>query len=268
MSHSESLHDPFTDSVLHDTTINVRCPMRIEMPYGSSKPPNSRKCPVLFCFDSSFFRVYLLRTPLPPYPMHCHSPSSTLPQIRLQAVCNLLPSLELLDLRFPLLLLLLLEFELTRQTTTGYQLAVLDRLWYPSTSCQLRSANRASTEPKDSPSSSQHRSWQPASWPPPSSWPPSSPPRDRHSLPFARRRTNGRVRQRLLDASFGACGWSSVEAMTRQSEGGQRSCSFNADWMKSTPTYLGLHSHLAHQVTQVQTDLNPRHRLLVSSVRG
>jgi hypothetical protein len=56
--------------------------------------------------------------------------------------------------------------------------------------------------------------------------------------------------------------------MTRQSEGGQRSCSFNVDWMKSTPTYLGLHSHLAHQVAQVQPDLNPGHRLLVPSARG
>jgi hypothetical protein len=67
--------------------------------------------------------------------MLCRSPS-TLPQMRLQAVCNLLPSLELLDLRFPLLLLLLLEFELTRQTTTGFQLTVLDRLSDPSTGCQ------------------------------------------------------------------------------------------------------------------------------------
>lgn len=51
--------------------------------------------------------------------------------MQLLAMCYLLPSLELLDLGFPLLLLLLLEFELTRQTTTGFQLTVLDRLWYP-----------------------------------------------------------------------------------------------------------------------------------------
>lgn len=55
--------------------------------------------------------------------------------------------------------------------------------------------------------------------------------------------------------------------MTRQSEGGQRSGSFDADRVNSAPTYLGLHSHLAHQVTQVQTDLNPGHRLFVPSVR-
>jgi hypothetical protein len=128
MSQSENLNDPSTDSVLNDTIMNVRNLMRIEMPYGSSKPPNSQKCPVLFCLNSSFVRLYLLRTPLLPYPMHCHSPSSTLPQIRLEAVCNLLSSLELLDLGFTLLLLLLLEFELTRQTTTGFQLAILDRL--------------------------------------------------------------------------------------------------------------------------------------------
>ena len=122
-------------------------------------------------------------------------------------VIRSLASLELLDLGFPLLLLLFLGFQLytivhTHTNPEGKQ----KKTWISSPVFFLSS--RSTQRVRDSPFSSRRRSSRPVAWPLPCAWPPFCLPRDPRSLPFARGRTNGRVRPRPLDESCGVCGWS------------------------------------------------------------